>query len=243
MSQKYQAFLFDAYGTLFDVHSVVLGAGAAIAGDLGALSQVWPKSSSNSFGCAPSWIATRISNRSPNPLSAALWRSFNSTPASLRIRRLLNAYLAPAAFPDAILALNALRDYPRAILSNGTPAMLEAAVRSNGMESSFSHILSVDQVKTYKPSPRVYQLGPDTLHLPADRFSLFLRIGGMQRARRPSGIASAGAIDWAVPRRTWDLRPTWSCPAWTGFSTRFPAACSPFATIKLLHPLYPIVQI
>jgi len=85
-----------------------------------------------------------------------------------QIRKLLDAYLAPAVFPDARIALEALRDFPRAILSNGTPAMLQAAVHNNGMESYFTGIISVDQVKTYKPSPKVYQLGPDMLHLPAE---------------------------------------------------------------------------
>jgi 2-haloacid dehalogenase len=46
--------------------------------------------------------------------------------------------------------------------------MLEAAVRNSGLESRFVHTISVDAVKTYKPSPKVYQLGPDTLHLPAE---------------------------------------------------------------------------
>ncbi len=81
---------------------------------------------------------------------------------------MLDAYFAPAAFPDARIALDALRDFPRAILSNGSPAMLQAAVRNNSLESYFASIISVDRVKTYKPSPRVYQLGTETLHLPAE---------------------------------------------------------------------------
>jgi len=45
--------------------------------------------------------------------------------------------------------------------------MLDSAVRSNGLESYFAEINSVDRVKTYKPSPRVYALGPEILNLPA----------------------------------------------------------------------------
>ncbi len=85
-----------------------------------------------------------------------------------QVRQLLDGYLAPAVFPDAKAALDALGDFPRAILSNGSPVMLEAAVRNNGLESYFASIISVDQVKTYKPSPRVYQLGPQTLGFQAD---------------------------------------------------------------------------
>src|SRR5262249_23027432 len=53
------------------------------------------------------------------------------------------------------------------ILSNGTPAMLDAAVRANGLEGYFEHVLSVDALRTYKPSPRVYALGPEAMKLPA----------------------------------------------------------------------------
>jgi 2-haloacid dehalogenase len=85
-----------------------------------------------------------------------------------QIRRLLDGYLSPPLFADVIPALDALRESPLAILSNGSPRMLEAAVRNSGLESRFVHTISVDAVKTYKPSPKVYQLGPDTLHLPAE---------------------------------------------------------------------------
>ena len=56
---------------------------------------------------------------------------------------------------------------PLAILSNGSPPMLDSLVRNNGLESYFTAIISVDTVKTYKPSPRVYALGAETLKLPA----------------------------------------------------------------------------
>ncbi len=81
---------------------------------------------------------------------------------------LMQAYFSPAAFEDVRPALEALNGSPLAILSNGTPEMLESAVRHNGLESYFSATISVDQVKTYKPSPRVYALGPRTLNLPAE---------------------------------------------------------------------------
>jgi 2-haloacid dehalogenase len=80
---------------------------------------------------------------------------------------LLEAYLYPFAFPDAKPALGLLRGLPRAILSNGSPRMLEAAVRHHGMESLFAEIISVDQVRMYKPAARVYGLGTERLCLPA----------------------------------------------------------------------------
>ena len=79
----------------------------------------------------------------------------------------MQAYLIPAAFADAKSALQRMRGLPLAILSNGSPQMLDSAVRHNGLESFFAAIISVDRVKIYKPSPRVYALGPEILNLSA----------------------------------------------------------------------------
>jgi 2-haloacid dehalogenase len=165
---KQRAFLFDAYGTLFDVHSVVVRAGAGIPGDLGALSQLW-RQKQLEF----TWLRALMDRYEDfwHITEAALRTALAQLPMAAsesQVRRLLDAYLAPAVFPDAKVALDALRDFPCAILSNGTPAMLEAAVRGNGLESYFSSVISVDRVRTYKPSPRVYQLGPDLLRLPPE---------------------------------------------------------------------------
>ena len=162
------ALLFDAYGTLFDVHSVVLRAGAGIAGDLDALSQLW-RQKQLEF----TWLRALMDRYqdfwqiTETALYTAL-AQLHIEASESQLRRLLDGYLEPAVFPDARAALDALHDFPRAILSNGSPAMLEAAVRNSGLESYFSSVISVDQVKTYKPSPRVYQLGVDTLLLPAE---------------------------------------------------------------------------
>ena len=75
-----------------------------------------------------------------------------------QLERLMGAYLNPAAFDEARSALEALKGSPLAILSNGSPRMLDSAVRNNGLESYFAEIISVDKVKTYKPSPRIYAL-------------------------------------------------------------------------------------
>jgi 2-haloacid dehalogenase len=165
---KCRALLFDAYGTLFDVHSVVTRSGAGIAGDVPALSQLWrQKQLEFTWLCALMDRYRDFSHITDASLRSAL-AQLQIPATEPQIRKLLDAYLAPAVFPDARIALEALRDFPRAILSNGTPAMLQAAVHNNGMESYFTGIISVDQVKTYKPSPKVYQLGPDMLHLPAE---------------------------------------------------------------------------
>jgi 2-haloacid dehalogenase len=167
MTQNYRAFLFDAYGTLFDVHSVVLRSGTGITGDLDSLSQLW-RQKQLEF----TWLRALMDRYqdfwqiTEAALRTAL-AQLHMEASEPQVLRLLEGYLAPALLPDARAALEALSDFPRAILSNGTPAMLEAAVRNHGLGSYFSSIISVDQVKTYKPSPRVYQLGTQTLGLAA----------------------------------------------------------------------------
>jgi 2-haloacid dehalogenase len=79
----------------------------------------------------------------------------------------MDAYLSLACFPEVGAALERLAGRPRAVLSNGSPAMLAAAVASSGLARSLDHVLSVDAVRTYKPSPLVYALGPGTLGIPA----------------------------------------------------------------------------
>jgi len=73
-------------------------------------------------------------------------------------KTLMNEYLRLAVFPEVPAALTALAGRPLLILSNGTPHMLEAVVKSAGLSKAFAALLSVDAVKTYKPSPRVYEL-------------------------------------------------------------------------------------
>jgi 2-haloacid dehalogenase len=163
---KPRAFLFDAYGTLFDVHSVVLRGGAGIPGNLEALSQLWRRKQ-----LEYTWLRALMGRYedfrfiTEAALRSAI-RELSIEATDRHVERLMRAYLFPAAFEDARSALEALKGVPLAILSNGSPAMLHSAVRHNGLESYFVEIISVDRVKTYKPSPRVYALGPEILNLP-----------------------------------------------------------------------------
>ena len=85
-----------------------------------------------------------------------------------QIRGLMHAFLVPATFPDVRPALDILaRSGPMAILSNGSPKMLASAIQENDLSSYFAEIISVDRVKTYKPSPLVYALGCEALNLAA----------------------------------------------------------------------------
>ena len=99
------------------------------------------------------------------------------TASEAAIRRLMDAYLNLACFHEVPAALERLAPRPRAILSNGSPRMLEAVVASSGLGRHLQHVLSVDAVKTYKPSPAVYALGPRALGISVNEL-LFVSSNG-----------------------------------------------------------------
>jgi 2-haloacid dehalogenase len=94
-------------------------------------------------------------------------RRLDIAASEAQIERLMAAYLSLACFPEVKETLARLARRPLAILSNGSPRMLDAAVDSSGLRGVLTHVLSVDAVKVYKPSPRVYEMGLRALGLPA----------------------------------------------------------------------------
>lgn len=93
--------------------------------------------------------------------------------------RLMQAYFELKAWPDVPAALEALKkaDIRLAFLSNMTEPMLRAGMKNAGLESHFPHVLSTDQVRTYKPDPRAYQLGVDAFGLSREEI-LFVAFAG-----------------------------------------------------------------
>lgn len=175
-----KAVLFDAYGTLFDVHSVVAAAEQLFPGQGDALSQMWrlkqieysqlrtladskgsPKGSPEGSHYKPFWDITLDALR-----HAA--RRLHLPLDSAGEKRLMDQYACLSAFPDTAPALRALRANGAAadgralgigILSNGNPSMLDVALKSAGIADLFDHVLSVDAVRAYKPAPAAYALG------------------------------------------------------------------------------------
>ncbi|MBI1846064.1 MAG: haloacid dehalogenase type II [Candidatus Rokubacteria bacterium] len=161
-----RGYVFDAYGTLFDVHSVV-EAGREITADPVLLSQTWRQKQ-----LEYTWLRALMGRYEDfwAVTEAALRftvRRLGLTASNAQLDRLMTAYLSLACFPEVPGALARLAGRPRAVLSNGAPAMLAAAVASARIGSSLEHVISVDEVKTYKPSPAVYALGPRHLGIPA----------------------------------------------------------------------------
>ena len=150
-------FVFDAYGTLFDVHAAIARHRDAAGPDADRLSELWrTKQLEYSWtltlagGYADFWSLTE------RALDYALTR-VPSVDRSLK-PRLLESYLVLDAFADARAALQELKDSGKrtAILSNGSPAMLKSAVEAAKLQ--LDAVLSVDAVRLYKPRPEVYAL-------------------------------------------------------------------------------------
>jgi 2-haloacid dehalogenase len=161
-----RGYVFDAYGTLFDVHSVVQAA-RALTDDPATLSATWRQKQ-----LEYTWLRALMGRYEDfwTVTEAALrWalRRLGIAADDAAIGRLMHAYLELACFPEAPAALERLAPRPRAILSNGAPRMLEAAVASSGLVRQLTAVLSVDAVRTYKPAPAAYALGPRALGIPA----------------------------------------------------------------------------
>jgi 2-haloacid dehalogenase len=162
-----KAVVFDAYGTLFDVFSVTSLCEELFPGRGKELSQLWRRKQ-----LEYSWLRSLMDQYRDfwSLTEDALVYSTNSLELNLtgdKRAQLMESYLHLAAFPDVKPGLEALKQISLrlAILSNGEPNMLAAAVRSAGIAHLIDEIFSVDTVKIFKPSPRVYDRLPADLHI------------------------------------------------------------------------------
>ena len=167
MTKSFVAFVFDAYGTLFDVRSVAAIAEELAPGNGVALSRIW-RTKQLEYTWLQSLMATSRFRREDFAALTAHALDYAISALILPLdgearRRLLDAYLHLAAYPGTRDVLAALAPRPRWILSNGTRAMLDPLARSTGLDAVLDGIMSVDDADIYKPSPRVYQLAVDRL--------------------------------------------------------------------------------
>jgi 2-haloacid dehalogenase len=163
--------VFDAYGTLFDVYSISSLAESLFPGQGQALSVLWrdkqieysrlislsdPMNPMGSRHYQSFWDLTRLG------LQYACQRlELELTPAKQKL--LMDQYAQLTPFPENLAVLEALQSLqiPAAILSNGSPDMLQAAVSSAGMGHVIDKVLSVDEVRQFKTSPQSYGLVAD----------------------------------------------------------------------------------
>jgi 2-haloacid dehalogenase len=163
MPDAIQAVVFDAYGTLFDVHSVIRRCEERFPGKGTALSQLW-RTKQLEYTWLRSLMGRYADFGSVTRDGLRFACRTLGIPLSEAIEgALMDEYLRLAPYPEVRAALEALAGRKLAILSNGSPAMLEPLVANAGLARFFDSVLSVDSLRVFKPHPSVYQLGVDRL--------------------------------------------------------------------------------
>lgn len=199
--RKIKVLAFDSYGSLFDVKSLDSACEQAYPGAGKELSTLWRakqlqysqmRSQMNRY--RDFWLLT----------DDALVHATNSLrlPLSADTRRQLTAsYLTLPLYPDVKPAMEALKKQGvrLVLLSNGTAKMLEAVARNSGIDGLIEQLISVDEVKVFKPDPRVYQLAVDKLKTGTDELGFV-----SSHSWDVNGAASFGLPTFWVPRQAQD---------------------------------------
>ncbi len=166
MTVSIQAVVFDAYGTLFDVHSVVARCEALFPGHGKQLSQIW-----RSKQLEYTWLCSLMGRY--QDFESITHAALRFACASLRLdltqdssAQLMEQYRRLTVYPEVRGAVEQLRPRRLAILSNGSPSMLSAVVEHAGIRSLFDAVLSVDPLGVFKPHPSIYQSAVGTLGVP-----------------------------------------------------------------------------
>ena len=167
-----RACVFDAYGTLFDFASAARRCRDVLGDSSDKLTDLWREKQ-----LQYTWL------RAAQGRHADYWQvtgdALDFSLETLMLDqpglrdRLMELYLTLDTFPevpDVLRQLNAA-GLKTAILSNGTPEMLDSAVKSAGIDGLLDAVLSVEEVGVYKPDPRVYQLAVDELGIPTSQIS------------------------------------------------------------------------
>jgi 2-haloacid dehalogenase len=161
-----KAIVFDAYGTLYDVQSVAEVTEQAFPGHGEIITQIWRIKQ-----LEYTWLHSLM--RRYQDFAAVTRDSLAYTLRVLGLEhdasvfeRIMDKYLHLDLYPDAMAALTAMRDRKLAILSNGSPAMLDALVRNSGLDRALNATISVDKNKVFKPAPDAYSLIERELGLP-----------------------------------------------------------------------------
>lgn len=156
---KYSTYVFDAYGTLFDVHAAVRRHAGEIGPDGQMLSEIW-----RAKQLEYSWTLSLMGEYRDfwELTERALDVAFARVPSADKALRqpLLDAYWQLDCYPEVPKVLKALKagGARLAILSNGSPAMLESAVKNAALDTILDDIVSVERIRRYKPHPDVYEM-------------------------------------------------------------------------------------
>jgi 2-haloacid dehalogenase len=161
-----RAAVFDAYGTLLDVHAAMAAHADKLPPDWERISQEWRQKQ-----LEYTWVRSLTGPAHHRDFWRITQDALDFVAARHRITdpatraALLESYRRLAAYPDAVPVLRRLREQGvrTAILSNGDPGMLGDAVRAAGLDALLDAVLSVEAAGVFKPDPRVYQLAVDRL--------------------------------------------------------------------------------
>lgn len=170
--QDVRACVFDAYGTLFDVHAAVAAHQSRIGTHAQQLSALW-----RSKQLEYTWLRSLMRRHSDfwnvtkDALDFAL-ETYGVADTGLRTD-LLQAYRHLHCYPEVGQVLETIRSggIPCLLLSNGTPQMLQDAIASAGLQDTFEAVLTAEDAGIYKPDPKVYQLAVARTGIPAGQIS------------------------------------------------------------------------
>ena len=197
MDARVSAIVFDAYGTVFDVHSVSALAERMFPGRGAMLSAAW-RTKQLEYTWQRSLMG-RYEDFERVTAAALDWalESLALEAAEAARRALQDEYRRLRPFPEAEAALGHLaKTHKLAILSNGHPGMLRAVVEHAGLQRHFAGgVMSVDPAGIFKPAPPVYRLAQDALGLPPERIG-FVSSNGWDAA----GAKAYGFRVWWVNR-------------------------------------------
>ena len=160
-----KAVVFDAYGTLYDIQSVASVTEQAFPGYGEIITQVWRIKQ-----LEYTWLRSLMrryedfSVVTRGSLAYTL-RCLGLTYDEADFARIIDKYLHLDLYPDALASLAAMRGKKLAILSNGSPDMLDALVKNSGLDRVLDATISIDAKKIFKPSPDAYSLIESTLHI------------------------------------------------------------------------------
>ena len=166
---KIQAFLFDAYGTLFDLRSALTPHAARLGDHMERVAALWRLKQIEYTWTASLRNTYRDFDSVTRDALAFALASEGFDDAALA-EALYQSFLTLQPYPDAAGTLEALkaRGLRLGILSNGTAAMLAGLLKGQSFAPLIDPVLSVEPLKVFKPDSRVYQLGADTLGLKPD---------------------------------------------------------------------------
>lgn len=203
-----RACVFDAYGTLFDVGSAPAACRDVLGDKVAPLTALWREKQ-----LSYAWL------RSLQGLHADFWvvtgdaldfsmEALGLSDPAIR-HRLMDLYLKLDCFPEVPAVLAALKDkgYATAILSNGSPGMLAAAVKNANLGHLLDHVLSVEEVGVFKTHPLVYRTAVERLGVPARAISFQSSNGWDAYAASAFGMRVVWCNRYAQPKERLPGRP------------------------------------